>query len=414
LFQSSYLKQARLLYQGVQKFVHYKRDMLKPDKLAEIERLRDQFGAAIKAKDRARIEELAAQLTAVCDKAVAAPSDAGTRDWVESLVTCAVIVFAIRAYFIQPFKIPTGSMQPTLNGIIPNRTSADTPKPNILVQAWELVTRGRNYVRVVAPCDGHLTKIEQKSIGLFVTTSTLTFTDPAGSVHKSTTWAPTAQLVGTADPVGQAIDLKNSGLWLDRDPVNRGNLAVTNKSGTVFMSAPIPVRKGQVLAAGSVDSGDMVLVDKISYHFRRPKRGEVFVFTTRNIRGIEVDANEGSQHYIKRLVGIPGDILSVPKPGGPLLVNGAPATEEGIRRVYENPVPPEQPGYHGYSNGGSRMIGPPWVAPKEPERSYFAMGDNSFNSYDSRYWHAVPEQNLVGPGLFSLWPITTGHWGLIK
>ena len=86
--------------------------------------------------------------------------------------------------------------------------------------------------------------------------------------------------------------MKNSGLWLDRDPVNRGNLAVTNKTGTVFMSAPIPVRKGQVLAAGSVDSGDMVLVDKISYHFRRPKRGEVFVFTTRNIRGIEVDAKD--------------------------------------------------------------------------------------------------------------------------
>ena len=116
----------------MQKFVHYKRDLLKADKLAEIEELKGQFAGAIKARDRARIEELATALTGVCDKAVTAPTDAGTRDWVESLVTCAVIVFAIRAYFIQPFKIPTGSMQPTLNGIIPNRTSADAPKPNIL------------------------------------------------------------------------------------------------------------------------------------------------------------------------------------------------------------------------------------------------------------------------------------------
>ena len=139
---------------------------------------------------------MAAQLTAVCDKAVTAPSDGGTRDWVESLVTCAVIVFAIRAYFIQPFKIPTGSMQPTLNGIIPNPISADTPKPNVLRQAWELAARGRNYVRVEAPCDGHLTKIEQKSFGLFVTTSTLSFTDAAGSVHTTTAWTPTGQLLG--------------------------------------------------------------------------------------------------------------------------------------------------------------------------------------------------------------------------
>jgi signal peptidase I len=397
----------------VQKFVHYKRDILKGDKLAEIEALKAQFAEAIKARDRARIEELAARLTAVCDKAVSAPSDAGTRDWVESLVTCAVIVFAIRAYFIQPFKIPTGSMQPTLNGIIPNRTSADTPKPNFLVQAWQLVSRGRNYVRVVAPCDGHLDKIEQKSIGLFVTTSTLSFTDTAGETHTTTAWAPTAQLVGTADPVGQAIDLKNSGLWLDREAINLRHLAVTNKTGMVYMRAPIPVKKGQVLAAGSVDSGDMVLVDKISYHFRRPARGEVFVFTTRNIRGIEVDANEGSQHYIKRLVGLPGDALNVTEPGGPLLVDGRPAIEKGMRRVYEERRPLEEPGYHGYSNTGG-MTPPPWSAPGEPEAGYFAMGDNSFNSYDSRYWGAVPEENLVGPGLFSLWPITTGHWGLIK
>ena len=178
----------------------------------------------------------------------------------------------------------------------------------------------------MAPCDGYLNKIEQKSIGLFVTTSTLTFTDTAGSTHTTTAWTPTAQLIGTyADPRGAAIDVKNSGLWLDRDPVNRGELSVQPKTGEVFMRHPIPVKKDQVLAAGSVDSGDMVLVDKISYHFRRPARGEVFVFNTRNT-GIIIDPNEGSQHYIKRLVGLPGDTLAVAESSGPLLVNGSPGS----------------------------------------------------------------------------------------
>jgi signal peptidase I len=48
-----------------------------------------------------------------------------------------------------------------------------------------------------------------------------------------------------------------------------------------------------------------------------------------------------------------------------------------------------------------------------PEGRYFAMGDNSYNSSDSRYWGTVPEENIAGRGLFVYWPFLP-HWGLIR
>ncbi len=73
------------------------------------------------------------------------------------------------------------------------------------------------------------------------------------------------------------------------------------------------LRKGQVLMEGFVDTGDLVLVDKFSYHFRKPERGEVFVFETLGIKGIKERSGPqgGGSHYIKRLVGVPGDSLTI-------------------------------------------------------------------------------------------------------
>ncbi|MEZ5430860.1 MAG: S26 family signal peptidase [Verrucomicrobiales bacterium] len=74
---------------------------------------------------------------------------------------------------------------------------------------------------------------------------------------------------------------------------------------------PPPSKKGQLIARGYVETGDQVIVDKFSYHWRRPQHDEVFVFNTRGIAGINVSSNEGSQHYIKRLAGVPGDRVEI-------------------------------------------------------------------------------------------------------
>jgi len=161
-------------------------------------------------------------------------------------------------------------------------------------------------------------------------------------------------------------------------------------------SRVIQVKAGDVIARGFVDTGDQLVVNKFVYHWRKPQRGEVFVFDTQNIGFIQSrldDPRQGSQHYIKRLCGVPGDTLKIEPPM--LLVNGEPAKEAGIRRVMSG-----EGYYTGYTLQGSGQV-------SLPEKAYWALGDNSGNSSDSRNWGVVPEANIVGRAAFVYYPF--GH-----
>lgn len=88
-----------------------------------------------------------------------------------------------------------------------------------------------------------------------------------------------------------------------------------------------------------------------------------------------------------------------------LWINGKPAEEAGIQRVGSDVDP-----YQGYGSIG--YLGPERSVTLG-DQEFWAMGDNSYNSSDSRYWGHVPQRNLVGPALLSYLPFGK-HWGLIR
>lgn len=388
MFKPKYVKHGELLVKGVQKFIKYKTDVMKPGKEEEVHAKLVELKEALKARDPEKTKTVSEEVTKMCEKSVPVYQSSSARENIEVLFVTIVFALGIRAYFLQPFKIPTGSMEPTLYGLTTTPMDEEEAKPNFLLRGWELITAGRNYLEFRSPVTGRL--IGYRTVELRLTTLTeLEFRTEGGEIVKKKVWAPPRQL----------FELWNRGEgWRGSIGGNGNEPPVPNQ----------PVKEGELLAKGSIDTGDQVLVNKISYHFRRPERGEVFVFNTRGINDLMVDNNgrpKLSTHYIKRLCGLPGDKFEVRPPQ--LLIDDEVATEPGIVAVMER----DEGDYHGYTNAGS------WLEDTLEPGEYLALGDNSANSYDSRGWGAVPEKDIVGPAWVVYWPFKSrseSRWGWIR
>lgn len=137
--------------------------------------------------------------------------------------------------------------------------------------------------------------------------------------------------------------------------------------------------------------GDLILVNKFIYGakvpftkwrlpaFKTPKRGDVIVF---------IFPEDRSKDYIKRLVGLPGDVVELK--GGSIYINDQPAPEPIFNQIYY------------YNRGQFALAGEKLVVPAD---SYFVLGDNSASSKDSRYWGFVPKDNLLGQAMIVYWPL---------
>ncbi|HEY7405115.1 MAG TPA: signal peptidase I [Candidatus Angelobacter sp.] len=159
--------------------------------------------------------------------------------------------------------------------------------------------------------------------------------------------------------------------------------------------------------------GDHVFVDRLTptgkewmswfFPYRNLKRGDTAVFMTPN-------PNEQGLYLVKRIIGVPGDHIRLRN--GIVYLNGVAQAEPYwvLRNGFYDPYRDEFPSA---LDAGVGQLAPGWYETLRnsiqngevvvPPGHYFAMGDNRFNSLDSRYWGFVPQENVIGRPLFIFW-----------
>jgi len=341
------------------------------------------------------------------------------QEYVEFFLVAAIVILGIRTYFVQPFKIPTNSMWPSYFGMTHEvfPTPADEPSP--VAKLGRFVAFGAWHYSAVAPVEGDA-KLLVFGNGY-----------PAYQEKSGRKWGvlPAAMreyyfrvgenTVSVAVPADFNFErLVREGFLNNSRPLRdyavekfRAHQVETssfstqvngNEVRTYWVPLGKRVNRGAAIISFDILTGDQLFVDRISYHFMRPQVGQGFVFRTGNLTELHnLAPGPRDQYYIKRLAGTPGDKLEIRDPI--LYRNGAPIT--GAAAFDKNAR--KEGKYTGYHNEGILGAGMVTEAPKD---NFLALGDNSADSLDGRYWGFVPKKDVVGRPLFIYYPFTR-RWG---
>jgi signal peptidase I len=283
---------------------------------------------AVRTRGQGRIEAAATSLDTLAGTVVKPQTDAGWRENCEVFLVAIVIALAVRTYFLQPFTIPTGSMQPTLNGIVGYPTVE--PPAESAVRAFQkaaLAARGSMWSRNRTTSSSELRR------------------------RKRFSFSP-------ARPEGAAPRLRRIMPARYAFPLLHG--AIT----------PAPCRRRD--ARGYYDTGDHVFVDKMTYHFRAPKAG-------RSVR-LQHDRYpnaESPRHpfavYIKRLVGTRATPCASQPPEFSSMAN---AHRRRAQAVMQGTFEQAVNGYRGYGNGPDHRGWDQLMRAQAP--SYLSSATSSF------------------------------------
>jgi len=436
---SKTVREALTVHKHYRRLLAAQRDLLSPQAVAPVQAKLDELRAAIQDGNHGRINIAAEELQFAAEKWLKPYPSATWRENVEVLLVALAVAMAIRTFFLQPFKIPTGSMQPTLFGV----TSTPDYGPVFLLQnlradqatvkkayeqqmkvqqslpvpqGWDRVKewfQGISYVHVVAQEEGAVKRISPITKLLILNI-------------KQSIWLgnPNDDSPGTEYTMWFPPDFGES------DIAHRGGIF----PGRVY-------HKGEDVVKFRIQAGDHLFVDRLTFNFRKPERGEIAVFET---KGIQNERMAQDQFYIKRLVALPGEHVQIGNDRH-LRINGQrlDASTPHFENVYgfDPKKPPRESQYSGHVNDtvadNFGLNTKPYIqlAPLFPDEetvftnqlfemsnlatgegqtidSYMVMGDNTCNSFDSRAWGPFPAHNVIGKSFFVYWPITSRFgWG---
>jgi signal peptidase I len=193
----------------------------------------------------------------------------------------------------------------------------------------------------------------------------------------------------------------------DRSPApeeaagGRSNRWIIELAGVVVVALVVAfLLRTFVIATYSIPSGSMeptlqvgdrIVVNKLSYHLHGVDRGNIIVFST---PPTEDCAGPPVADLVKRVIGLPGETISLS--GGNVFINGRPLAEPWLpssEHGVTHPGPSTKPYalHHPY---------------RIPSGDVYVMGDNRTLSCDSRYWGPVAESTIVGKVDLRIWPLS--------
>ena len=289
------------------------------------------------------------------------------RNFLDVLVVACTVAGGIRALYIQPFRIPTSSMQPTLFGIHYVDREASRPFMGSLT-------------RSLMPVQASNAQVKVRSDGMVSTQYRLRSSNIISTVSDFKIGPETYTVPG--DYLSQVLR---------------------------YLPRPKPFyQAGDTFCDGWLSTGDHVFVERFSLFFRPFKRGDVIVFNTENISSPTQPL--GGFYYIKRLVGLPGDTLQISdnilmiRPKGEKEFRPAWEFSDAFKKVYSL-----KGGYQGHKADGLLSLGGELTV---PEGHFFALGDNTNFSLDGRNWGFIPRRNMVGLAVMIFWPVSR-RWGIV-
>jgi signal peptidase I len=420
-FISSEVRNAVAMRKHVRRILSAQRDILVPQAIENVKRALADLTSALDSGTKGEaLKKQVASLEEAANKWLKPYPHAAWRENVEVLLVALAVAMAIRTFFLQPFKIPTGSMQPTffgvnsepdfsrcvnemnyVNGNGMTLNDAEQTRLNgeigrlqkiqkdmVIPTGWERVKAwfgGNSYLHFIAPTDGQIEVSPVQKLLIFNLWQSFTF---AGVQH--TLWFP--------PDFGESDLQHRAGLF----------------PGRVY-------HQGEDVIKMRVSAGDHLFVDRLTYNFRKPERGDIIVFETAGIPEEMRDQYHipADEFYIKRLVALPGEKVSIGNDRH-VRINGErlDASTPHFERVYgfDPKTPPRESQFSGHLNGvvaqeynfGNLPQFPDEQTVYEvPGNACMPMGDNTCNSLDSRFWGAIPEDYVIGKSFFVYWPLTS-------